>query len=151
METEKFAVNQSHFLIGDATGRAVIVEWIAGKQHIIERDGNSLVATNFLINAPEEGNYPCPRYNAIESGVAALEASGTEVTLKSIGQTVAGAVQVAQDWDQGRMGGTLYTGFFDITDLKMVLVPRLDNSKAIHLNLKELFTKNKKQRINLYD
>lgn len=150
MEEEKLAVNQSHFLIGDATGKAVIVEWIDGKQHIIPMDGNSLVATNFLINAPEEGSHPCPRYDSIESRIATLEVSGEEITLKTVGNTVAGAVQPAADWGEGRMGGTLYTGFFDITDMKMVLVPKLDNSKLIQLDLKAEFDKGKKRRINLY-
>lgn len=151
MEEEKFAVHQSHFLIGDATGNAVIVEWIDGKQHIIKMEGNSLVATNFLINAPEEGGHPCYRYESIEERVAALEASTTDITLKSVGQTMAGAVQPPREWEKGRTGGTLYTSFFDITDMKMVLVPKLDNSKFVELDLKAEFTSGKKRRINLYE
>ncbi len=151
MEQHKFAVHQSHFLMGDATGNAVIVEWIDGKQHIIEMDGNALVATNFLINAPEEGNHPCPRYDSIEDRIAQLEASGAQIDLKAVGQTMAGAVQPAREWEKGRKGGTLYTSFFDITDMKMVLVPKLDNSKVLQLDLKAEFAANKKRRINLYD
>lgn len=151
MEKEKFAVDQSHFLIGDATGNAVIVEWINGKQHIIHIEGNSLIATNFLINAPEEGGFPCHRYESIEDKVAALEASGSEIDLKLVGRTMIGAVQPPTEWKKGRMGGTLYTSFFDITDMKMVLVPKLDNSKLMTLDLKEEFQKGKKRRINLYD
>lgn len=150
MEQHKFAVHQSHFLMGDATGKAVIVEWVDGKQHIIEMEGNSLVATNFLINAPEEGNHPCPRYDAIEERIAHLEASSAAIDLKAVGQTMAGAVQPAQEWEKGRKGGTLYTSFFDITDMKMVLVPKLDNSKLMQLDLKAEFAANKKRRINLY-
>lgn len=149
MENEKFAVHQSHFLIGDATGRAVIVEWINGKQHIIEMEGNSLVATNYLINAPEEGGYPCPRFDSIEERIAQMEDSGAAIDLKAVGRTVDAAVQPAQDWEEGRKGGTLYTSFFDITDMKMVLVPKLNNSKAIQLDLREEFKKGKR-RINLF-
>lgn len=149
MEKEKFAVHQSHFLIGDATGRAVIVEWIDGKQHIIDMEGNSLVATNYLIDAPEEGGFPCQRFESIEERIAQLEASDAVIDLKAVGQTIAGAVQPAREWEPGRKGGTLYTSFFDITDMKMVLVPKLDNSKMIRLDLKEEFKKGKR-RIDLF-
>lgn len=113
-------------------------------------DGNALVATNFLINAPEEGNHPCSRYESIEDRITKLEASGAAIDLKAVGQTMAGAVQPAQEWEKGRKGGTLYTSFFDITDMKMVLVPKLDNSKVMQLDLKAEFASNTKRRINLY-
>ena len=151
MEKEKFAVHQSHFLIGDALGNAVIVEWIDGKQHIIKMQGNTLVATNYLINAPEAGGYPCPRYASIEERIAQMEKSEVPIDLKTVGQTVVAAVQPAADWGNGRMGGTLYTGFFDITAMQMVLVPKLDNSKLIKLDLKAEFDKGKKRKINLYE
>lgn len=149
MEKEKFAVHQSHFLIGDATGYAVIVEWIDGVRHIIPIENSSLIATNFLINAPERGGFPCHRYDSIESRITQMEESKDPITLKTLGNTVSGAVQPPADWGEGRKGGTLYTSFFDITDLKMVLVPRLDNSKAIELDLRKEFEKGKRRKIKL--
>jgi len=149
MEKEKFAVHQSHFLIGDASGNAVIVEWIDGEKHIIKMEGNSLVATNYLINAPEEGGFPCYRYDSIQERIAALEASGDDITMKSVGQTFGGAAVPKYEMEDGKAGGTLYTSFFDITDMKMVLVPRLDNSKAMTFDLNDEFRKGKKRRINL--
>ncbi len=149
MEKEKFAVHQSHFLIGDASGNAVIVEWIDGKKHIIRMEGNSLIATNYLINAPEEGGFPCYRFESIQERIAALESSDGAITLKSVGQTFEGAVVPMYLMENGKKGGTLYTSFFDIADMKMVLVPKLDNSKAIVLDLKEEFEKGKKRRIDL--
>lgn len=55
------------------------------------------------------------------------------------------------EWEKGRIGGTLYTSFFDSTDMKMVRVPKLDNSKFIELDLKEEFAANKQRRITLDD
>ncbi|WP_405202712.1 carcinine hydrolase/isopenicillin-N N-acyltransferase family protein [Dokdonia sp. LLG6352-1] len=149
IEEQKLAVHQSHFLIGDATGNAVIVEWIDGKKHIIPMEGNTLVATNFLINAPEEGGFPCHRYQSINSRVDELERSGEDITLKSVGQTMAGAVQPAVDWGEGRMGGTLYTTFFDITAMQMVMVPKLDGSKMMRIDLNKEFALNKKRKIDM--
>ena len=150
MEQEKFAVHQSHFLIGDASGNAVIVEWINEERHIVKIENNFLIATNYLVSAPEEGGFPCPRFDAIEVGISQLETSDKEINLKSVGQTMLGAVQIPAEWETGKTGGTLYTSFFDITDMKMVLVPKLDNNKLIRLDLKAEFKKGKKRRIDLF-
>lgn len=151
MEEEKFAVNQSHFLIGDATGNAVIVEWIDGKKHIIKMEENYLIATNFLLNAPDEGNFPCPRYASIEERVKELDDNGGPKGFPGISNLTGGAMQTPRKLADGKTMGTLYSSFFDITNMKMVFLPKLDNSKVIQMDLNAEFAKNKKRRINLFE
>jgi choloylglycine hydrolase len=147
MEKEKMAVHQSHLMFGDATGRAVIVEWIDGERHIIEMEGNHLIATNYLLLKPEAGNHPCPRYTSIEERIKALDAQGGPKGFPGISNVTAGAMQLPRKLDNGKTLGTLYTSFIDITNMKMIFLPKLDNTKVIQFDLKKEFEK--KRRIEL--
>jgi len=49
----------------------------------------------------------------------------------------------------GRVGGTLYSSFIDLTDMQFVLVYKLDNQKITRLDLQGEFTKKRKQKIKL--
>lgn len=149
MEKEKMAVHQSHLMFGDATGRAVIVEWIEGKRHIIEMEGNHLIATNYLLLKPEAGNYPCNRYASIQERILELDAKGGPKGFPGISNLTGGAMQIPREAGNGKTLGTLYTSFIDITNMKMIFLPKLDNTKVIQLDLKKEFKK--KRRIDLFN
>jgi hypothetical protein len=51
--------------------------------------------------------------------------------------------------ESGRVGGTLYTSFINITDMEFVLVYKLDNHKLTRLDLLDEFAKKRKQKIKL--
>lgn len=148
MEKEKMALTQSHILIGDAQGNAVIVEWINGKKHIIKREGNSLIATNYLLLKPEAGNFPCHRYDSIEKHIQEMEASNDPISLPTMSTIVTQAYQSPRTLDNGKTLGTLYTSFIDITDMKMVFLPKLNGEKVMQFDLKE--TLKEEQKIKLF-
>ncbi|MEP0264522.1 C45 family autoproteolytic acyltransferase/hydolase [Dokdonia sp.] len=148
MEKEKMALNQSHMLIGDAQGNAIIVEWVDGKKHVIKKEGNSLIATNYLLLKPEAGNYPCPRYASIEERIKEMESSGDPITLPSMSAIVTQAYQTPRTLDNGKTLGTLYTSFIDITEMKMVFLPKLDSKKVMQFDLREEFKS--KRKITLF-
>lgn len=50
-------------MLADKTGRAAVVEWGKEDLEVIWKDKSYLVATNFLLNDPQKGGYPCPRYD----------------------------------------------------------------------------------------
>jgi choloylglycine hydrolase len=149
LEKEQIALNNAHMMLGDSTGRAVVVEWIQGQKKLIEISGNRLIMTNYLLSDPDKGNYPCPRYQSIEERLLKLENSLQPMDLKLIGNTMGGAVQPPRTLEDGRMGGTLYTSFIGISDMEFVLVYKLDNQRVTHLDLREEFAGRRKKRIKL--
>ena len=68
-----------HYLISDASGNSIVVEFIDGEMHVIGNDQPWQVATNFLLVEvePEAANSPCGRYNA---AYQALETAGGSVS-----------------------------------------------------------------------
>lgn len=148
MEVKRVALANAHMMFGDSTGNAAVLEWVDGKRKIVRIKDNKLVMTNFLLSDTTKGNYPCYRYNAIEKGLQELEKESS-VDLKKIGNVIARAVQPPRANEKGRIGGTLYSTFINISDMQFVLVFKLDNSKIIRLNLKSEFKKRKKQKIKL--
>src|SRR5512140_2646350 len=50
----------------------MVCEWVRGRFRAIRKTGHYQLMTNFLLSAPELGNYPCPRFAA---DTAILEAS----------------------------------------------------------------------------
>ena len=149
LEKEKIALNKSHMMFGDKTGKAVVVEWVDGKRKLHWMEDNKLIMTNYLLSKPEAGNYPCYRYKSIEDRISELERSGKEINLLNIGNTFGQAVQPARKNEEGRVGGTLYTSFIDITDNKFFLSYKLSNENVIKLDLNIEFTKAKRQKIKL--
>jgi choloylglycine hydrolase len=150
LDKKDIALNNAHMMLGDASGYAVVVEWLDGQRQIIPINGNRLVMTNFLLADPSRGNHPCPRYLAIDKHLDDLEESEQALDLKAIGNAVATAVQVPREAEDGRVGGTLYTSFIDISDMEFVLVYQLDNEKITRLDLNKEFQASKRKRINLY-
>lgn len=149
LEKIKLGLKDAHIMLGDAHGNAVVVEWIDGEKKIIAIENNTLVMTNFLLADPTKGNYPCPRYEAIEKELDKLQVSETPADFKMVGQAIAPAVQIPTKDEKGRTGGTLYTTFLNISDMEFVLVYKLDNTKITKLDLKSEFEENQKKKIEL--
>ena len=149
LEQRKIALFNSHMMFGDRSGKAVIVEWVEGERKLHWIEGNKLIMTNYLLSNPEAGNYPCYRFESIEKQIQALENEGGDVTLVRIGNTVNKAVQPPRTDETGRTGGTLYTSFMNLTEMKFVLSYKLNNELVQILDLKEEFQRSKKKKIVL--
>ena len=50
-------------MLADKYGNAAVVEWGKEDLEVIWMKNNYMVATNFLLNDPAKGGYPCPRFN----------------------------------------------------------------------------------------
>lgn len=58
--------HQYHFLIGDATGHSVVIEYIDNEMVVIDNPDSYQACTNFVIQPYLESQatyFPCPRYN----------------------------------------------------------------------------------------
>jgi penicillin V acylase-like amidase (Ntn superfamily) len=151
LEKEKIALDRSHLMLGDKTGQAVVVEWIAGERILHWITGNKLLMTNYLLAEPSAGNHPCYRYQSIENRIAEMEASGKEINLLKVGNTFGQAVQPARAAEGGRLGGTVYTTFIDLTDNQFVLSYKLSNENVVKLDLNQAFKERKRRMIRLED
>lgn len=149
LDMEGIALNNAHMMFGDRTGNAVVVEWLDGERKVVSMLEDRLVMTNFLLSDPSRGNYPCPRYEAIQDGLNQVEAWKKPVDLKVLGNIMAGAVQLPRTDEEGHTGGTLYTTFINISDMEFVLVYKLDMNKITRLDLEEVFAEGKKTKIRL--
>lgn len=149
LEKEKIALNKSHMMFGDKTGKAVVVEWVDGERKLHWIEDNQLIMTNYLLSEPEAGNYPCYRYQSIKDRISEMEKSGEEVNLLKVGNTFGQASQPARELEKGRFGGTVYTSFIDITDNKFFLSYKLSNENVIRLDLDTEFGKFERQKIKL--
>jgi hypothetical protein len=54
-----------HYLIADATGKAVLVEYNQGRMHVIPNDQPWHLSTNFLVTNVKYPRGQCPRYDKI--------------------------------------------------------------------------------------
>lgn len=151
IEKEKIALNKSHIMFGDKTGNAVVVEWVNGERKLHWIEDNKLIMTNYLLSEPEAGNYPCYRYKSIEDRISELENNREEINLLKIGNAFGQAGQPARELKNGRVGGTVYTSFIDITDNKFFLSYKLSNENVIKLDLNIEFDKTKRQKIKLIE
>ena len=149
LDQKEIALSNAHMMLGDGRGNAVVVEWMDGQQRIIPIRDNHLIMTNFLLSDPARDQHPCPRYQAIEKQVNRLKEVDRPVDLEDVGNALAVAAQSPRESEEGRVGGTLYSSFINITDMEFVLIPKLDNASIIRLDLIETFEANKKKRIHL--
>ncbi len=149
LEKNKIALTNGHMLFGDRTGNAAVVEWIRGEQKVILMNDNRLMITNFLLSDTEQGNYPCPRYTAMENDISRIRQANDTIGLKTIGNIAAKAVQPKAKNVDGREGGTLYSTFINITDMEFVLIYKLDNTKITKLNLLSEFANIDERKIEL--
>ncbi len=149
IEKKRIMLTNGHLLFGDRSGNAVVVEWTNGRKNIIRITDNKLIITNFLLADTARGNYPCPRYMAMEAEIERLRNSNTPLGLKEVGNIVSRAVQIPNTNQDGRKGGTIYSTFIDITDMQFKMIPKLDNSKGISLDLRKEFSAVKSRTIKI--
>ena len=74
-----------------------------------------------------------------------------EIDLLKVGNTFGQAAQAPQKAANGRVAGTVYSSFINITDNQFFLSYKLSNQNIIKLDLGDEFSKTKKQRIKLED
>lgn len=146
---KRIALDNAHMMFGDKAGNAVVVEWVNGKRKLNWIKNNKLIATNYLLSNKEAGNYPCYRYKSIENRIEEMERNDDEITLLKVGNTFGQAGQIPQKTENGRMGGTLYTSFINITDNKFFLSYKLSNKNVIKLDLNKEFSIKKCKKIEL--
>lgn len=151
LEKRKIALNKSHMMLGDKTGTAVIVEWVKGERKLHWISGNKLIMTNYLLSDTTAGNFPCYRYNSIEKRIQEMEKGGGEINLLRVGNSFGQAGQPPKVDESGRIGGTIYTSFIDLTDMQFFLSYKLSNTNVIKLDLNKEFAKKKGQKIELKD
>ncbi len=149
LKNNKIGLPDAHMMLGDASGNAVVLEWIDGIEKIISIENNQLIMTNFLLADPSIGNHPCPRYNAIQSAIEKMETNESPIDFLSVGRTIGPAVQVPQKDKEGKTGGTLYSSFINISDMEFILIYKIDNKKITKLNLNEEFLNTKPKKIAL--
>jgi penicillin V acylase-like amidase (Ntn superfamily) len=149
LEVKKIALKNGHIFFGDKNGKAIVVEWVNGVKQLVEIKNNRLVATNFNLSKLNQSEITCWRYNAIQKGLDELEAKNDTIDLKTVGNVIAKAVQIPQKDATGKIAGTLYSTFVDLTEMKLVLVYKLDNSKNQKLAIINELKKGKKRKIEL--
>ena len=150
LKNEKVALNNAHLMIGDANKNAVVIEWVLGEWVIVPLKDNYLLMTNFLLSDTSAGNYPCYRYQNVSQRIKILEQKGENLNLLLLGNTFGAAAQSPGKDSSGRMGGTLYTSFINLTQMRFYLSYQLSNEKVIKLDLKKEFSEGKRQKIKLY-
>jgi hypothetical protein len=149
LEKKKIGLTNAHMMLGDREGKAVVVEWVAGERKLVWLTENHLIMTNYLLTDPEAGNHPCYRYQAIDNGAQKLLQSTETVDLAKVGNLVGPAVQLPQENESGRVGGTIYTSFINLTDMEFVLVFKLNHEKLTKLDLREEFARGRRRKIRL--
>lgn len=149
LEQRKIGLTKSHMMFGDKTGRAVVVEWVNGEKKLNWITDNKLIMTNYLLTDTTAGNYPCYRYQSIENKIKQLEEKQESINMLTVGNTFSQAAQAPKAVENDRIGGTVYTTFINLTEMKLFLSYKLSNSNVTKLDLKEVFNQNKKQKINL--
>lgn len=61
----------SHYMIGDATGNSVVIDYVDGSMKVIEKEGDYQIATNMLSYHNEEHmGYSSDRYKAFETALS---------------------------------------------------------------------------------
>lgn len=75
--------------------------------------------------------------------------SNDTIDFKSVGNVIANAVQTPQKDSEGKLGGTLYSTFIDLSEMELILVYKLDNSKIQKLDILNELKKGKKRKIKL--
>lgn len=151
LENKKIALKDAHILLGDRTGNAVIIEWVNGIKQIVPIENNRLVATNFTISDDNKSDTNCWRYHIIQKGLDELDKRDTvdTIELKDVGNVIGKVAQLPQTDSTGKIGGTLYSTFIDLTDMKFVLVYKLDNSKIQRLDILKELKSGKRRKIKL--
>ncbi|WP_020530021.1 carcinine hydrolase/isopenicillin-N N-acyltransferase family protein [Flexithrix dorotheae] len=149
LEKGKIALKNAHVMFGDAQGNAVVVEWVDKERKLVWINENHLVMTNFLLSDTTRGNYPCYRYAAIEKQVDALKSNETPPSFLKVSNVLGPAAQIPKPEENGKIGGTLYSSFIDVTNMEFILAYKLDNSRVTKIDMRKAFGKGKKRKIKL--
>jgi len=149
VESLDLLLPDAHIMFGDASGNAVVVEWIGHEKRIIHIEDDKLVMTNFLLAKPEIGGYPCWRYNTIEKGLRKIRSSESPFEIKMLGDAISPAVQKPRKQRDGKKMGTVYTSFINISDMKFALFYEFEDIKRVKLDLKKEFELSEKKKIEL--
>lgn len=151
LEAKKIALDNAHILLGDQKGKAVLIEWVNGVKKTVEIQNNRLVATNFHLSDTAQTARACRRYPLLQKGLDALDARDAKdtITLKDVGNVLGKAVQLPQADASGRMGGTLYTTFIDLSNMQLVFVYKLTNASIRRFDILNELQTGKARRIRL--
>ena len=151
LEDEKIALKNGHIFLGDKKGKAVIVEWVNGVKQLVEIKNDRLVATNFNLSDKSQTETACWRYPILQKGLDELDARNAKdsVDLKAVGNLMAKVVQMPQTDSKGKVFGTLYTTFIDLTEMKFILIYKLDNSKIQKFDILNELQTGKSRKIKL--
>ena len=140
----------AHIMLGDASGEAVVVEWIGFEKRVVTMKDNKLVATNFLLEAPELGGQPCWRYNVINKELGKLRKTNELPNLDKIGAIISRVAQAPREDKTGRKLGTLYTSFINISTMEFNLVYKREETCSIKFDLESEFETTEVQKIEFY-
>lgn len=149
IKDKQLILHNAHMMLGDSTGNAVVLEWINNKLQVIPIQDNKLIMTNYLLSDTTQGNYPCPRYNSIAERIAQAEQKGDTVSFLQAANFIGGAAQPERAIENGKTGGTRYSTFINISDMQLVVMSKLDNSKIIKVDIKQQFATGERQKIEL--
>jgi penicillin V acylase-like amidase (Ntn superfamily) len=152
LEEKKIALKNGHLLLGDKNSHALVIEWVNGVKQIVPIKNNRLVATNFNLSDSSQTETTCWRYPIIQKGLNELDARDYQDTidLNTVGNVIGKVVQLPKKDSTGKVGGTLYTTFIDIAEMKLILVYQLDNSKIQKLDILKELQDGQKRKIKLH-
>ena len=150
LEDKKIALKNAHIILGDKNGNAVVIEWVNGIKNIVEIKNNRLIATNFnLSDKTQTDQTTCWRYSIIQNELEKLDKQKDLITFNNVGNVIAKVAQTPQKDSEGKIGGTLYTTFINLTEMKLILAYKLDNSKVYKLDILKELDKGKSRKIKL--
>jgi hypothetical protein len=115
-----------HYLIADATGKAVLVEFYQGEIITIPNEAGWHQATNFLRVAVESAQGQCKRYDTIASRLSQAEGR------LSVPDAMSLLTDVAQSGTQWSIVYGMHTG-----DINVAMGKKYDNAHTFHLKLAE--------------
>lgn len=129
-----YLLKGSHFLLADATGAAAVVELVEGEMKVIPKEGRHQAVTNYSLTKPEMGNFPCPRFEKLSTGLA----SGTPVTVEGF-RDLLQSVSVPKSFmkNDKRYGGTLYSNVYDLTHKIIYVYPRTRFEHVLAIDFEE--------------
>ncbi|MFA9381033.1 MAG: carcinine hydrolase/isopenicillin-N N-acyltransferase family protein [Acetanaerobacterium sp.] len=113
-----------HLLLADASGDSVVLEWMNGELHVIPREQDYQLVTNFWLTDPSLGGYPCARYDAAE------QMFGEQLPTPEQFARILDATK--QDWGDG---GTLYSNIYNLTERTVCIFKRGEMHSACSVDL----------------
>lgn len=122
---------EEHLFVADAEGNSVVLEWNTDKLEVIRRDKSYQLITNFSILQPENGYYPCYRYDA---GDAVLQQGVSDNPFSHMRNSLQ-AMHSANNYP------TLYSYIFDLKSKTIILYNFHDFTLKATIDLAEELSK----------